>query len=136
MQSSSDTSSQARVLFVEDDPAFLDLVPKGLGDMNLEFVGVGDWVQAMQRLLVESFDLALVDVGLPGVDGTEVVQLVREVAEGQGREIPVLLYSGLPRQELARVAFQTRADGYASKADGIHELRSLLVRTLKIGAHP
>lgn len=132
----SGSGGKHRVLLVEDDPDFTDLVCQGLQALQLEVVPVGDWVQAMDRLLTENFDLAVVDVGLPGVEGDEVVKLIREVAQGQGRKIPVVLFSSLPKDSLARLAFQVRADGYASKVDGLSGLQSTLVRVMNPGGGP
>ena len=92
-----------RLLLVEDDV----MVASGI---KLGLCGAGyavDWVGSAERALevsrTESFDLAVIDIGLPGMDGLELTQVLRK----EGRTMPVLILT-------ARDALQDRVQGLGS----------------------
>ena len=75
-----------RILLVEDDPSVADSVIDGLVSANLEVDHVATGKDAISKALSESFDLILLDLGLPDMDGQDVCRSVREVAhEGRVR---------------------------------------------------
>ena len=73
-----------KVLIVDDEKPICDLI-----DMNLTAAGyhcraVQDGVSALKMIEGESFDLILLDVMLPGVDGYDIMEYIRPL-EGQGQ---------------------------------------------------
>lgn len=68
----------ATLLLVEDDPAFRRLARVGLEDHGFAVVDVADAEAALYELTVQTVDCAVVDIGLPGMDGLE---LVREISQ-------------------------------------------------------
>ncbi|MBK6323931.1 response regulator [Candidatus Aalborgicola defluviihabitans] len=110
-----------RLLLVEDDV----MVASGI---KLGLCGAGyavDWVGSAERALevsrTESFDLAVIDIGLPGMDGLELTQVLRK----EGRTMPVLILT-------ARDALQDRVQGLDLGGDDYmvkpFELPELLAR--------
>jgi DNA-binding response OmpR family regulator len=67
----------ARVLVVEDDAHIRDLIVLHLGLEGLDTTAVGDGQSALVRANAESFDLLILDLMLPGVDGISVCRAVR-----------------------------------------------------------
>jgi DNA-binding response OmpR family regulator len=64
-------------------------------------------------------DLVVTDVHMPGLDGTEVCAWMKS---RMARAVPVLLYSGLPEEELEPLALKAGADGFVSKGRGLRHL--------------
>src|SRR5205823_14763227 len=78
-----------RVLVVEDEPNIRELVCLHLGLEGYACEGVGDGQQALQRTESDRFDLLVLDVMLPGLDG---VSLCRAVRNGRAnRDVPILM---------------------------------------------
>jgi PleD family two-component response regulator len=70
--------------------------------------------------------VVLTDVDMPGLTGPELCTWIK--SRIQTADVPILLYSGLPDDELASLAVEAGADGYVAKARGLRhmvkELRS------------
>ena len=82
-----------RILIVEDDENIAKMIEAVLSIGGYEGIVCNDGEQALHRLLTESFDLALLDVMLPGLDGFEILEGL------QGREVPVIFLTA--RQDVA-----------------------------------
>ena len=110
-----------RLLLVEDDVMVASGIKLGLTDAGYAV----DWVASAERaeevLRSERFDAAIVDIGLPGVDGIELTRRVRH----EGHAMPVLILT-------ARDALQDRVQGLDGGADDYmvkpFELPELLAR--------
>jgi DNA-binding response OmpR family regulator len=123
-----------RVLVVEDEPHIRELVCLHLGLEGYRCEGVGDGQAGLQRAEAERFDLLVLDVMLPGLDG---LALCRAVRNGRGnRDVPILMLTAR-REEVDKViGLESGADDYLSKPFGVRELvaraRALLRRPPKI----
>ena len=126
-----------RVLLVEDDLTLQRGLAQVLAEAGHQAVVAGDGVHADTLLATESFDLVVLDLGLPGMDGIEVLERLRQ----RRQTIPVLILSARDRT-LDRVRGLDRgADDYMTKPFELSEfearVRALLRRgqgaTLKIG---
>lgn len=110
-----------RLLLVEDDVMVASGIKLGLCNAGYTVDWVGSGERAEQALDGESFDLAIVDIGLPGIDGLELTRRVR----GRGLAMPVLILT-------ARDALQDRVQGLDLGADDYmvkpFELPELLAR--------
>ena len=67
----------AHVLVVEDDPHIRELVALHLGLEGLEAMLIGDGREALDRLAATRFDLVVLDLMLPGVDGLTICRAMR-----------------------------------------------------------
>lgn len=95
-----------RVLLVEDDPSLGSGLQTALKPEGYTVDWLTDGIQALHALETESFDLVILDLGLPRLDGLSVLKQAR----AQGRSLPVLVLT-------ARDAIQDRIDGLDSGAD-------------------
>lgn len=82
-----------RILIVEDDENIAKMIEAVLSIGGYKGVVCNDGEQALRRLLTENYDLALLDVMLPGLDGFEILEGL------QGRSIPVIFLTA--RQDVA-----------------------------------
>lgn len=118
-----------RVLVIEDDPDIAQILASALVHMGASTVTVelkGD--EGLERGLEEPFDLALVDLLLPGKDGFDVVQRLRE-RYPRGTCALVFLTSA-SRGIDARVVRMTGADGLIRKPFSLAELQGRLQEIL------
>ena len=63
---------------VDDTPSNLFVLEATLGDLGQNLVRAGSGVDALRRLLSEDFALILMDVQMPGMDGFEVADMIRQ----------------------------------------------------------
>src|ERR1700740_2202509 len=83
------TSGAPRVLVVEDEPNIRELVCLHLGLEGYACEGLADGQQALERAEHERFDLLVLDVMIPGLDG---LSLCRAVRGGRtNRDVPILI---------------------------------------------
>jgi two-component system, OmpR family, response regulator MprA len=111
----------ARVLVVEDDEAIADVLRRSLRAEGHEVQSAGDGVEALS--LAEQFvpDLVILDLGLPRLDGTEVLKRLR--AEG---DVPILIPTAPTETEDRVEGLDSGADDYLPKP---FEREELLART-------
>ena len=86
----SSSGGRLRVLLAEDHPVNQMVATRLLEGLGHEVVVAPDGRQAVRALQAESFDLALVDVQMPDMDGFEAVAALRAMEEGTGRRLPVV----------------------------------------------
>jgi signal transduction histidine kinase len=77
-----------RVLYIEDDPASRLLVRKLLTPAGFEVVDAASGIEGIKRAQESQFDLILVDIAIPGLDGYEVTLRLRSVP--RLKEIPII----------------------------------------------
>ncbi|HOC13692.1 MAG TPA: response regulator transcription factor [Propionicimonas sp.] len=108
----------SQILIVEDEPRISAFIAKGLRAAGFATLVEPSGVAAVQLALVEPIDLILLDVGLPDIDGFEVLSRIR----GQGVSVPVIMLTA--RTSVAdRVAgLQSGADDYVPKPFAFEEL--------------
>lgn len=114
-----------RLLLVEDDPLLGDGIATGLRQDGYALDWVRNGEQGWQALVTQEFDLAILDLGLPGMDGLDLLRKLRERKQG----IPVLVLTA--RDSVAdRVrGLDTGCDDYMVKPFDLDEL-SARVRAL------
>jgi two-component system OmpR family response regulator len=95
-----------RILIVEDDPVLADGLTRSLRGADYAVDCVGNGAEADHVLAAQSYDLVILDVGLPGVDGFEVLRRLRR----RGAAVPVLILT-------ARDALSDRVKGLDLGAD-------------------
>jgi putative two-component system response regulator len=78
------------VLLVEDDPRMPEVLGGLLHDDNILLAGAKNASEALERLREKSFDLILLDLGLPGVNGFELLRQLKESPETEAIPVVVL----------------------------------------------
>jgi two-component system response regulator PhoP len=95
-----------RLLVIEDDAVLRESLCKQLAESGFGIESAGDGREGLYFALEYPVDLAIVDLGLPGMSGLEVIREVRE----QGRSFPILILT-------ARDRWQDKVDGLDAGAD-------------------
>jgi DNA-binding response OmpR family regulator len=127
-----------RVLVVEDEPNIRELVCLHLGLEGYACDGVGEGRSALVRLKAERFDLLVLDVMIPGIDGLSLCRAVRQ--EDINQDIPILMLTARREESDKVVGLEAGADDYLTKPFGVRELvarsRALLRRPRRPAAEP
>ena len=85
---------------------------------------VGDGREAVEVILAEQPDVALIDIGLPGIDGHEVARRLRAAPEG--RDLVLVALTGYGRPDDARRALEAGFDAHLVKPVDVDELSRVL----------
>src|SRR5213083_1324477 len=119
-----------RVLVVEDEPNIRELVCLHLRLEGYSCDGIGNGQEALEKTEAEAYDLVVLDLMIPGLDGIAVCRAVRR--GGMNRDVPILMLTA-KREEADKVlGLESGADDYLAKPFGVRELvaraRALLRR--------
>jgi DNA-binding response OmpR family regulator len=118
-----------RILVAEDDDNIRNLLTSYLSVSGFETVSVASGSAALKRLETASFDLAILDIMLPEVNGLDICQRVRE-----HHQMPVLLLTALGEEHDRIRGFEVGADDYLVKPFSPRELvarvKAILRRTV------
>jgi len=108
-----------RVLVVEDDRAIRELITLHLKLEGYGVVPSADGAEALRLARTEPFDLIVLDIMLPGLDGISVLGAIRRDSANRGT--PILMLTAR-REEVDKVlGLETGADDYLTKPFGIRE---------------
>ena len=128
---SSTPSDAGRVLIVEDEPALLRALQINLRARGYEVTTSTAGVQALAEAARRPPDAVLLDLGLPDLDGTDVIRELRAWTA-----VPVLVLSGRTGSEDKIGALDAGADDYVTKPFAMEELLARLRALLRRDAHP
>lgn len=106
-----------RVLVVDDDSQMLKAVTNALSARGYEVVTAPSGESALSVAAEEELDLVLLDLGLPGIGGHEVIQRLRSWSD-----LPVIVISVRESQEEKVAALDAGADDFVTKPFGMKEL--------------
>jgi two-component system KDP operon response regulator KdpE len=107
----------SRVLVVDDEPQIRRALRTSLEAHGYEVVAVGTGEEGVVSAADAAPDLILLDLGLPDIDGTEVIRRVRTFSE-----VPVIVLSVREAQQDKVAALDAGADDYVIKPFGMEEL--------------
>ncbi|WP_342246828.1 response regulator [Pseudomonas sp. OTU5201] len=119
-----------RLLLVEDDNALGAGVRAGLRQEGYTIDWLTDGVGALHALQTEEFDLAILDLGLPRLDGVQVLQQLR----ASGSTLPVLVLTARDATDDRIIGLDAGADDYLVKPFDLNELKARLRALLRRSA--
>jgi len=115
------------VLLVEDDPDILELLTIHLADEGYELTQVSDGDSGYQQTQDKRFDLIILDLMLPGMDGVELCKKVR----ANDDTTPVLMLTAKSEEIDRVVGLECGADDYMTKPFSIRELKARVKAILR-----
>ena len=107
----------ARILLVEDDPSIREVTAIGLGAAGFAVTTAVDGVEGLDRFKAEPFDLVLLDIMLPRLDGYEVCRQIRRTST-----VPVVMLTARGDTMDVVVGLEAGADDYVRKPFDLPEL--------------
>jgi two-component system, OmpR family, KDP operon response regulator KdpE len=111
-------AGQLRVLVVDDEPAILRFLRPGLATQGYVVSEAQDGASALDAIRRKSVDLVVLDLGLPDIDGLDII---KEVRDG-GDTLPIIVLSSRETEGIKVQALDLGADDYVTKPFGIDEL--------------
>ena len=120
------TDTPARILVVDDEPSITEFVSYNLRKEGYAVSIAADGDEALSLAKAEPFDLVVLDVMLPGIDGYEVCRRLR--AESS---VPVLFLSARDTELDKVVGLEIGGDDYLAKPFGVRELQARVKALLR-----
>lgn len=117
-----------KILIVEDEPDIQELLAAYLRDAGYEIAIAEDGVEAMTQFQKGTFDLILLDLMLPKIDGFGVCEMIRRESN-----VPILMLTALDGEQEQLRGFQMEIDDYVTKPFSmpvlLQKIRAILRRT-------
>ena len=107
------TNHEGSVLVVDDNSMNRDLLSRYLKRQGLDVVTAENGIQALEMVNSQSFDLVLLDILMPGINGYQVLKRLK--SEEAWRDIPVIMISALKDMEGVVKCIEIGADDYLPK---------------------
>ena len=111
-------SQQPKVLIIDDEPGVRELISEALSLSEITAVQAADGLEALSHLRRERFDLLILDINMPKLDGLALLEKLRT----EGMSVPVLMLSARADKADINQGLRTGADDYLTKPFSIEEL--------------
>jgi len=122
----------SRILLVEDEPDIAATLQEDLRLEGHDVRTVGNGEAAIERAGSETFDLFILDVMLPGIDGFDVCRALRQ----SGVAVPIMLLTAKSHEAEKVMGLDMGADDYVTKPFSPRELRARVRALLRRGLDP
>jgi two-component system KDP operon response regulator KdpE len=119
-------TDSARILVVDDEPQILRFLRASLGASGFEVIEAATGTEALKSAAADAPEIIVLDLGLPDMDGKDVIRALREWSE-----IPIIVLSARAREAEKIEALDLGADDYVNKPFGIGELLARLRAALR-----
>ena len=129
-QTSDTNDVKTKVLVIEDSSSVRRLIEVCLRVLDVEIISVEDGVKGLAEARAHRPDIVVLDIGLPGMDGWEVLRQLRTEPLTQSTKVLVLTAHAQP--EVARQADEVGADDFMTKPFRPAELRERLESLLAL----
>jgi DNA-binding response OmpR family regulator len=113
-----DKNNRIKVLFVDDEIAFVDVIAKRLSKRNMYVTGTYSGTEALQALRKEDFDIAILDLKMEDIDGIEVLKIFKKMDP----KLDVIMLTGHGSEQAARDGIKFGAVDYLTKLCDLEEL--------------
>ena len=123
---SGDPRQVRRILIADDDPAIANLVRMALDDPRYEVAAAGTGLDAIQQFHKAPFDLVILDIMMPYVDGFEACQRIRETSD-----VPIVILTSRGGVDDIVHGFELGADDYITKPFKVAELQARVEAILR-----
>ena len=108
----------SKILIIEDDPQIIELAGIHIRDLGFQMDSAQDGESGLQKALSGEYNLVILDLMLPKLDGLEVCRRIRQ----EDRRIPILMLTA-KSEELDKVlGLELGADDYLTKPFSVREL--------------
>jgi two-component system chemotaxis response regulator CheY len=123
---------QKRILIVEDSPTMRQLLVFALRRLkNVEIVEAQDGMDGLRKISSDHFDLALIDINMPVMDGLKLISLIR--GEDGLKAMPIIVITTEGAREDRERALALGADEYLTKPIQANKVLQVAKSLLKIG---
>ncbi len=113
-------SDKTRVLLVDDETGFLDVLQKRMRKRGLDVTTASSGTEGIQTLRKNDFDVAILDLKLDDMDGIEVLEIFKKMVP----DLPVIMLTGHGSEQAARDGMAHGAYDYLLKPCDLEDLLS------------
>lgn len=106
-----------KILLVEDNPQLQEIYSITLQSAGYEVAVAGNGPHALQQSIIFKPDLIFLDIMMPGMNGLEVLQALRDKPEYNAQNTKIVILTNLGHDDRVEDAWQKQADGYVVKAE-------------------
>ncbi len=118
-----------KILVVDDEPDLVELVSYNLKKEGFEVASASDGERALRKIREESFDLIVLDLMLPGIQGMELCRILRNDPKTEG--LPVIMVTAKGEEVDRVLGLEIGADDYISKPFSPRELAARVKAVLR-----
>src|SRR4051812_31396438 len=104
-----------RILLVEDNPVNQKVAARLLEKHGHAVVAAWNGKEALRTLAAQDFDLVLMDVQMPEMDGLEATAAIRAGEQGSDRHLPIVALTACAMKGDREMCLQAGMDGYVTK---------------------
>ena len=115
------------ILMIEDDPNILELVEIHLKDIHCTTTTANNGEAGIRHALTNSFDLIILDITLPDIDGVEICRILR----AEKISTPIIMLTARTEEIDKVIGLETGADDYLTKPFSIRELMARVKAILR-----
>ncbi|MBD3224232.1 MAG: response regulator [Caldithrix sp.] len=116
-----------RILIIEDDKELTQLLDMHLQDLDLEVEISNDGREGLSKALEQDYNLIILDIMLPGIEGTEICRRIRE----KRKVVPILMLTARTEELDKVLGLELGADDYITKPFSIRELQARVKAMLR-----
>lgn len=119
-----------RVLLVEDDFENMRVVEAKLRKLGVDFEWARNGLDATEKIRDSHYDLVLMDIRMPMMDGLEATRVIRSSEAGKSDRVPIVAMTAHATEQMQDECARVGMDGYLSKPIQFEQLESFLKRYL------
>jgi two-component system KDP operon response regulator KdpE len=119
----------AKILVIDDEPHLVKLVRSNLEAQHFKVITAMDGMSGLAMVEKEGPDLVILDIMLPGMDGFDILQKIREFSS-----VPVIMLTAKDQDVDVVKGLQLGADDYVKKPFSVHELLARVEAVLRRAA--
>jgi phosphate regulon transcriptional regulator PhoB len=124
-----------KIMIVDDEPDIVELVSYNLKKEGFDVSSASDGEEALNKIRVGNYDLVILDLMLPGVQGTEICRILRNDPATQ--RVPVIMLTAKGEEIDRIVGLEIGADDYITKPFSPRELAARIRAVLRrVGERP
>jgi CheY-like chemotaxis protein len=123
-------SQQVRILVVDDEDIVREFIGSALEEEGFDITLAQDGVDALEKLKDGPFDLAMVDLMMPRMDGNELINSIK--SRETLKKMPIIVLTGDDREETVKRIISLGVEGFLVKATDVDEIIQRVKKTLKL----
>lgn len=120
----------ASVVIIEDDQRIRELMARVLAEKGYEVEGAGTALDGLQRIVQTSPDVVILDMGLPDLDGAELLKMIRAITD-----VPVVVATARSEDRDVIRTLDAGADDYLVKPFSVEQLEARVRAVLRRSAN-